>query len=153
MPIHYELPEQEDEDFEWTSDTEEALMATSMTINLGFAAFGLADLKTLSFTGTGGQQIDETVPASTSNHPVVFSLDVSAIKALYIVADGDLLLETNNSGTPDDAISLRAGEPYIWYTNSYFTNLLAADVTSLFFTNAAAAVVNVSIRVITDATP
>lgn len=146
------LPEQ-DEDQEWTSDTEEALMAATMTISEGFGAFGLADVKSLPFTGTGGSQLDETIPASTSNHPMVFTLDISAVKALWIMADGDMLLETNNSGTPTDDISLLANQPLVWYTGSYHANPFTADITSLFGTNAGASAVNLYIRVITDATP
>lgn len=128
-------------------------MATTMTITEGFQAFGLADTKSLPLSGSAGLTISESVPASTSNHPVVATIDISAIKGLYIIADANLTLETNSGSSPIDTIALIANQPLIWYTGSYFANPFSADITGLFFTNGTAAAVNVQVHVITDATP
>jgi len=100
-----------------------------------------------------GPSLDVTVPDESSDMLVNFALDVSQIKAIYIVADQDVTLETNDSGSPDDTISLAAGVPYVWTTDSYDSCLLTADITKLYFTNASGSEATVQLEVVHDATP
>ncbi len=106
-----------------------------------------------TFTADAKDQRKITVADSATDFLVTIGIDVSLIKAIIIVSDQDVLMETNSGSTPDDTISLLADNPYIWYTGSYFTNLLATDVTALYFTNSSGAVATVEILVIYDSTP
>lgn len=54
---------------------------------------------------------------------------------------------------PGDFIDLKAGKPYIWHTDSYFTNKLTVDVTALYLTNASGAASSFQLEVVTDPTP
>ncbi len=107
-----------------------------------------------SYTGNSqGASIAETIPESSTDFEVTFSVDVSAIKLIYILASTDMVLETNDGGTPIDTINLKAGKPYIWHTDAYFTNTLQTDVTALFLTTGAVGDATLQIEVVTDPTP
>ena len=81
------------------------------------------------------------------------NLNVSEIKAIIITADQAILLETHDSGTPADTISLVAGKAYVWYTGSYFTNKLATDITKIYLTNASGSAATVEMEAVYDPTP
>jgi len=106
-------------------------------------------------THSGGyrQSLSESIPDESTDLEVVFPLDVSAIKAIFIKSDQDITIETNDGSSPDDTLTLTADCPYIWHENSEYTNLLTADVTSLFVTNASGAAATLEIEAIVDATP
>jgi len=108
-----------------------------------------------TFTEADGSVIDVTaaIPDSSTDKLVVCALDVSQIKAIYILSDQDVTLETNDGTTPDDTIALKAGVPYIWYTNKYDALLLTVDVTALYLTNASGSAATFKLRALQDATP
>lgn len=105
------------------------------------------------YTGSSVVAVDEAVANGATNLQINVAIDVSALKSIYIVSDQAVTLETNDSGTPDETISLLAGVPYEWQVGSYFTNLLETDITAIFITNASGATANVSLRALLDATP
>ena len=107
-----------------------------------------------TFTATLPIQLDaEPVPADSTDLEIVIAIDVSAIKLIIILASHDLTLETNNGAAPDDTLNLVAGRPYVWYTGSYYTNLLTTDITSIFMTEAASDDATLDILALVDATP
>lgn len=107
-----------------------------------------------SYSGTGETNIvDTTVADSVTDQLEVISIDVSQIQLIYILSTQDLTLETNDSGTPVDTIALRANEPYIWFVNSYFTNILDTDVTAIYLTNASGSSATFNLRCVYDTTP
>jgi len=89
-------------------------------------------------TYSGGEHVeyDETFAAG-NNQAFALAFAVAKLKSIFILASTDATLETNDSGTPASTISLVGGIPYIWNEDSYFANLIDADVTSAFLTNAA----------------
>jgi hypothetical protein len=106
-----------------------------------------------SYTGDGANPRSIDVADSATNLEIAFVLDVSEIKAIYIVATQDLTLKTNSSSVPAETIELKAGKPYLWHEDSYFVNLLETDITKLFVTNASGVAAVLDIEVIFDATP
>lgn len=106
-----------------------------------------------TYSGAAQQSLDESIPDSSTDLLVAFSLDVSAIKSIYILSDKAMTLETNNGTTPDDTISLLAGVPYIWNTDSYDTNKLTTDITALYMTTGSVGVAQFQLEVVTDPTP
>jgi len=76
----------------------------------------------------------ETVADGVTDGAFVFAVDVSALKAFYIISDQAVTVETNDGTTPDDTISLTANKPVTWREND--TALFSADVTILYITNA-----------------
>ena len=105
------------------------------------------------YTGGSMTPVDEPIPDSSSDKLVVFTLDVSQVKSIYITSDQDLTVKTNDAGAPTDTLNLLADLPYIWTHNSYFTNKITADITALYVTNSSGAIANLKIEVVFDPTP
>lgn len=80
--------------------------------------------------------IDETIPASTTNQLVAFTLDVSQCKAFSMISTVNMTVKTNSSGSPADTVVLAANIPYVWTNDDYTTFKLGTDVTALYITNA-----------------
>ncbi len=81
------------------------------------------------------------------------SIDVSQIKFLVIVANADCTLKFNSSGAPTPTMTLKANEPYLWWVNAPWVNVLTVDVTGVYITNAATGTMDLTIRGIVDPTP
>jgi len=135
-------------------------MAYSATFTEGVSIGGVSttELNTLSENGRIG--FDEYVEASQTDYEIAFTLDVSATLAFYLVADKDVSFQTNNGAAPDNTIDLKAGIPYIWYTNTltppyaaYDAFLLTVDVTAVFITTGAGSTARVRCEAIYDPTP
>ena len=76
------------------------------------------------------------------------------MKSLFLLSDQDVLIQTNDGTTPDDAISLKAGIPLIWENvTGYYSNPLTVDVTDLYITNDSGSSATVTVRVLQDVTP
>jgi len=93
------------------------------------------------------------VPIGATDYLEEIAFTVARLKAIMILADQDLTLETNDGGAPDDTIALVAGKPYVWESGSYFANLFTVPVTALYFTNASGVAAEVQILVFNDSTP
>lgn len=96
-----------------------------------------------------------TVPGPTTSPndvEVEFPLDVSTLKAIYIVSDKDVTMKVN---AKDDASprTLLANCPLVWFYGSGIDNPFGTDLTKLFFLNAASVNATVEIRGLVDATP
>lgn len=117
-------------------------------------AIGAANI-TANNAPTSGQRvsIDETVPGASTNLLMALELDVSQIRGCYMLCDRDVTLKTNSSGSPANTINLKAGIPYIWYTNKYNALLLTTDVTALYVTLAAGAAARLQLEFLVDPTP
>lgn len=74
------------------------------------------------------------IAEDASDFEIDFVLDVAEIASIIIVADQDMLLEINDNAGGGGSISLKAGKPYIWNTDSYFDNLLDTNIIALFVT-------------------
>ena len=128
-------------------------MSFTHTIAKNWKGAGREILSSKKYTGNAQQSISESVPDSSSDFFVAFSCDVSEIKSIFILSAVDMTLETNDGATPIDTINLKAGIPYIWHTDSYFTNLLGTDVTALYLTTGSVGAGTFQLEVITDPTP
>lgn len=117
------------------------------------ATAGLSISSEKAYTGDGQGSRDIAIPDSTTDLQVDISIDVSQIQAIFMLSDKDLTLETNDGATPADVINLKAGVPYVWHAGSYFTNLLATDVTKLFLTNNSGSAARFQLEVVVDSTP
>lgn len=108
-----------------------------------------------SNTYTGGLQVSlsEAVADSETDYEIVVTMDVSEIESVMIVSDQDVTLETNSGDTPDDTLSLVAGVPYVWTSDSYHVCLLTTDITSIFITNASGSEATLKIEAVIDPTP
>lgn len=92
-----------------------------------------------------------TVPIA-NDQLYALALDVSQVKAVFLLSDQDLLLETNSSSSPANTLSLKANVPYIWYTNKPQALVFTTDITALYLTNASAAVATLKLEILVDPT-
>lgn len=106
-----------------------------------------------TLTGSARLSVEESVADGQTNKQIVCAVDVSAVKAFYLVSSQDVTFETNSGSSPADTIALKAGVPYVWHPTSYHAFLLGTDVTSIFITNASGSAATVQMEVLTDATP
>ncbi len=114
---------------------------------------GEAIAKTVTLTGSGEINIDETVPGS-SDIVLTMALDVSAVIGVYIVADGAVVLTVNDDGSPDKTITLAADIPVQWCsTNNQTSPLGSADWTSVKATKATATDASLKMRFLLDVSP
>lgn len=110
--------------------------------------------KQVTKSADGETNRDITVPDSSTNLLVNFTLDVSELKALYIVCDKAILIETNSGSSPAATITLAAGEPLIWWTGCAFANPFGStDITGLYLTTGAVGDALLQIRALHDSTP
>lgn len=107
--------------------------------------------KTISKTAGLEANVSESIPANQTNLQLTYTLDVSAVKSFFMVADVAMIVETNSGSSPTNTITLVADQPYEWITGDYATFLLTGDVTALFITNTTAG--ELEIRCIVDPTP
>ena len=119
------------------------------TIDIG----GLQVSQSNSYTDSAETRIDEAIADSTTDGVIALVQDVSETAIVYIVSDQAVTLEFNNSTTGVPEIVLVAGVPYVWHTNSYYTDLFATVITTLYVTNASGSTANVKIRFLYDSTP
>ena len=117
------------------------------------------DNQTENFTfekqASGRVELDETIPAASTNLQCNFTADVSAMVALMIVSDQDVTIKTNSTSTPGDTIPLKANVPIPWVSDfgSKPPNPLTADVTTIYVNNAGAVPARLRIYNLQDATP
>ena len=125
----------------------------SQSITMGATAAGLSYTSENVYTGDAQDQRSIDVAADATDFEVDFVLDVSAISSIWIESDVNLELFTNTASPGhDENISLLAGVPYIWSSDSYFVNLLATDITALFFNEVNSVDAVVTITVVYDST-
>ncbi len=129
-------------------------MATH-TLRLGVDGSGVARSKAIVYTQAGVNLIDgETVADSSTDFEINFDLDVSACVSFYLESDQDVTFETNSGSVADNTIALKAGEPYVWHTQSYDSFLLTVDITtSVFITNASGSTATIYCVALYDVTP
>ncbi len=128
-------------------------MSFQHTLEQRIATAGRNVLCSNSYSGDGQISRSIPVPNDSTDLEVELALDVSHIKSIYIKSDQDMTLETNDAGAPADTISLKANKPYIWHTDSYFTNKLTTDVTKIFLTQSSGSAATLDIEAVTDSTP
>ena len=82
--------------------------------------------------------VDQSVPADSTDLELQVNLDVSQIVAIILSSDVDLQIETNAvDATGGNTLSIAAGSPYVWTTDSLDSLLLTLDVDSMFLTTGA----------------
>lgn len=109
--------------------------------------------KNNTYTAGAVDNIDESIPNSTTNGLVAFALTVAKLKSLYMVSDAVITVKTNSSGSPQETIALAAGCPLVWNSSDgYFACPFSGDVTKLYVTNTSGGAAQLQIRTIVDPT-
>ncbi len=102
-----------------------------------------ADAINKSFPLTGGAEtvLSENVPAGSNPLAIGFTMDVSQLKLVYLVASKDIVVKTNSSGAPANTFTLAANVPFVWFTGGAGLRdtagaVVTTDITSLQVVNA-----------------
>ena len=80
----------------------------------------------------------EAIPENSTDLLVAATIDISQLKAVFIMVDQDMILETNDGSTPDDTFTLKANVPLIWSVDDPLPNPFSEDITALYLTNTTA---------------
>lgn len=129
-------------------------MSFTHTLVTSYQSGGVV-LATANFSYTNQLEIklDDTIADSVTDQDAVVAIDVSEVQLFYMMSTQDLTVETNDSGSPDDTIALKANKPYIWWADHYDSFLLTVDVTVLYLTNASGSSAEFALRCLVDASP
>ena len=131
-------------------------MSYSGTISISYSGGGTGKSDTITKSSTGRVSSEESVANLETDFEITLpTVDVSACVLIYIKSTQDVLLETNaDDATGGNTLTLKANEPYLWWTAAPFVNVLTEDiVTNVCVTNASGAAATVTMEFILDTTP
>jgi hypothetical protein len=100
--------------------------------------------------------IDLNVNDAVVDQLVELVFTIARLKSIFIKSDKDVTLEFNSIAGSGGIIALKANKPYEWIAaaeGGYFTNLITANVTALYISNASGAAARVELSAIVDPTP
>lgn len=113
-------------------------------------ASGAAIPGQIALTGGSRKSISEAI-GSLQTATVALTIDVSALKLIYVVSSAAAAVEFNG---PAKEVGLVAGVPFVWFLGSNITNPFGStDVTSLTVESLDATSPTITIEVLTDPTP
>lgn len=104
-------------------------------------------------TADGAVIADIAVAADAEDAQADLSIVAAQLKSLYIKSTTGVTIKTNDAETPDDTITLLAGQALQWDENSPHANPFSADVTALYITENDSADGELTIRSLQDFTP
>jgi hypothetical protein len=113
-------------------------MGIAATLTIAISVDGV--VRTGSIPRSEGNRISykETLAQNLTNEEIAGVIDVSALEMLWIKSNKDMVLKTNDGTTPDDTLTLVAGEPQAWASGTDIVCPLGTDVTAFFATTGAA---------------
>lgn len=93
----------------------------------------------------------EEACAGSGNIAIAQTIDVSALKAIFVTVTGPLTIDFNG---PDLEIYLDTNYPFCWFQGNDMPNPFGStDVTSIDVVNEESSAATVKIEIVTDATP
>jgi hypothetical protein len=104
---------------------------------------------TETINGDGETNIDETVPAGTTDYVVNVAIATSQVQSLVLWAGGTVTVTTNSP--TDDTFNLTSSHPLVWNRNASIALPLTTDVASLHISNAGTNPVRVRMSVLLSA--
>lgn len=111
--------------------------------------------KSQTITASADARVDASITGATTNQTVSLSAASALIMGIYMVADQALTVKTNTT-TGVDTFALQANKPLSWNQNDptiVIGDILSANITGLYVTNAGVTAATLRVRVALDATP
>lgn len=93
---------------------------------------------------------EENIPSESEDLVLVCSIDVSAMRSLFMLSSEAIAVTFVGPGT---TITLEAGIPFVWVTGSGLAAPLGSDVTGVTITNNTSFDANFQMEILTDPTP
>lgn len=109
-----------------------------------------------SYSTDGLDSRDLVIPDSTTDQLVDLAFTRADCSLILFFSDQDVTLEFNDDAGGGGSISLGADFPWIWHTDKEdltLSDVITADVTALYVTNASGSEANVQVRVAHNSTP
>lgn len=129
-------------------------MAYSLTFSETVSVDGGKVAQSTTIAGTNLVKLSQSFADLETDTPIALSVDVSQVKAVYIVSQNfGCTLETNNASTPVDSLTLAADVPYVWHTGKPDALAFGTDITALYVTNVSGDACQLELLILSDATP
>lgn len=111
-------------------------MTVSHTISRSFNRTGETLSRSLTISSGAENNLDETIPPSSTDLAVAWAAVVAKIKSFFLTCDAACTVETNSSSSPGKTFTLAAGQVISWQTGdpTAAATFFGADITSLFVT-------------------
>jgi hypothetical protein len=123
------------------------------TLKSGFTKDGAAVENTVTVTGSGFREVEETVAANQTDKLMNIAFTYADLLWIYIESDAGCTIETNAvDATGGQTITITAGVPFFWQKNSGIPNPISANVTKIYVTNTTA-ITSFYMAAQNDATP
>jgi len=120
-------------------------MTISHTISKGFSRTG--ETINRSATQSSGEEhnVDEAIPALSTDLAVAFAVVVAKIKSFYITSDVACTVKTNSTSSPGKTFTLAADQAIDWQADDPIAaaSFFGADITVLYVTAVAAAALKI----------
>jgi hypothetical protein len=121
---------------------------TTISVTIG----GVTRRGTITKTAGTNVTVSETIPGDSTDLLVAFACDVSQLQSLYMKSDKALTVETNDGTTPQETITLVAGEPIYWAKTNTLVCPFSGDITALYVTETNSDDAELEIEAIIDPT-
>jgi hypothetical protein len=126
-------------------------MAKSVTLYSNILADGENIGGTITINSGKLVSISEDAPSEVTGLTVALTIDVSALRMLFLLSDVDLTVTFNG---PDNEFIVVGGTPFVWHYLGNIENPFGStDVTSLTVDNDGTVDGTLKIKVLTDPTP
>lgn len=101
-----------------------------------------------SFTGDAEEGVEDSLAIGTTNKEYDLVVTKAKIVCMCIYASKACTFKTNSSSTPQDTITIAAGQQVVWRNTDTAACPFSADITKIFVTNTDTAIANVKVRVL-----
>ncbi len=91
----------------------------------------------LAVTGDMEQNADVVLTAGASNTLLTFAFTRANVKSIALYCTGDCTIKVNSTGSPQETITLTAGQPTIAANNTAAEALFSGDVTAFYLSSTA----------------
>ncbi len=111
----------------------------------------------VSYTNDGLESRDVALTSSQVDQACDLTVTRADITFIYIVCANNATVEINDGAGIGGTITLKAGIPWLWYTDRADMTLsdviTVAEITSLHLTNSEASATTLKIRILFDSSP
>jgi hypothetical protein len=102
-------------------------------------AAGTVKSVTSTYTSDFEVGLDDTVAATTTNKEFDVALTRANLQSMVLTCDKAVTVKTNSTSSPQETISLTAGQAIIWAHDHTESAPFAGNVTKFYVTNAGSA--------------
>lgn len=78
--------------------------------------------------------LDEVFDSISTDREIDWGFLLANVKSLFICADGEVTIKTNDSATPDDTFVIDTDKPLVWNVDSFSAIPFTEDVTKIYVT-------------------